>query len=145
MGAARSRRRVSDQLVNSAQRKPSLSAGVRSTDRDAPAKERIMTDYRTRLPPFTEHRVQRDRGSLHVRDVPGRRPFSRGMDSGTSHIYDDLIPHLASAAAERSRFDFLGFGASDIAGGRALQFEQQLGAWKPSWKPWRRQDHPGRP
>ena len=32
----------------------------------------IMTDsQRTDFPAFTEHRVQRDRGSLYVRDFPG--------------------------------------------------------------------------
>jgi haloalkane dehalogenase len=31
-----------------------------------------MTDsQRTDFPAFTEHRVQRDRGSLYVRDFPG--------------------------------------------------------------------------
>jgi pimeloyl-ACP methyl ester carboxylesterase len=67
------------------------------------------------LPPFIEHRVQRDRGSLYVRDFPGDGPafavLHRFPDN--SHIYDDLIPHLASAGRRTVAIDFLGFGASD--------------------------------
>jgi len=34
-----------------------------------------MTDsQKTDFPAFTEHRVQRDRGSLYVRDFPGSGP-----------------------------------------------------------------------
>jgi hypothetical protein len=61
---------------------------------------KIMTDsQRTDFPTFTEHRVQRDRGSLYVRDFPGSGAafvLLHGFPNN-SHIYDDLIPHLASA------------------------------------------------
>jgi pimeloyl-ACP methyl ester carboxylesterase len=43
-----------------------------------------------------------------------------------SHIYDDLIPHLASAERRTISIDFLGFGASDKPDGAHYSFEQQL-------------------
>ena len=70
-----------------------------------------MTDsQRTDFPAFTEHRVPRDRGSL----------------PDNSHIYDDLIPHLASAGRRTVSIDFLGFGASDKLDGAHYSFAQQL-------------------
>ncbi len=44
-----------------------------------------------------------------------------------SHIYDDLIPHLAQAGRRTVSIDFLGFGASDKPEGAHYSFEQQLG------------------
>ena len=88
-----------------------------------------MTDsQRTDFPTFTERRVQRDRGSLYVRDFPGSGPafvLLHGFpDNG--HIYDDLIPHLALAGRRAISIDFLGFGASDKPDGARYSFEQQL-------------------
>ncbi|MFY9640726.1 MAG: hypothetical protein WCD20_07495 [Rhodomicrobium sp.] len=38
-------------------------------------RSKIMTEsQRTDFPAFTEHRVQRDRGSLYIRDFPGSGP-----------------------------------------------------------------------
>ena len=89
-----------------------------------------MTEsQRTDFPGFTERRVQRDRGSLYVRDFPGSgRAFVllHGFPDN-SHIYDDLIPHLASADRRIISIDFLGFGASDKPDGTHYSFEQQLG------------------
>ena len=89
-----------------------------------------MTDSQSAdLPAFTEHRVQRDRGSLYVRDFPGSGPafvLLHGFPDD-SHIYDDLIPHLASAGRRAISIDFLGFGASDKPDGAHYSFEQQLG------------------
>ena len=63
-----------------------------------------MTDsQKTDFPAFTEHRVQRDRGSLYVRDFPGSGPafvLLHGFPDN-SHIYDDLIPHLAATISRR--------------------------------------------
>ena len=88
-----------------------------------------MTDsQRTDLPAFTEHRVQRDRGNLYVRDFPGSGAafvLLHGFPDN-SHIYDDLIPHLASAGRRTISIDFLGFGASDKLDGAHYSFEQQL-------------------
>lgn len=81
------------------------------------------------LPAFTEHRVQRDRGSLYVRDFPGTGPafvVLHGFPDNL-HIYDDLIPHLASAGRRTVAIDFLGFGASDKPEGAHYSFDQQLG------------------
>jgi haloalkane dehalogenase len=89
-----------------------------------------MTDASNHaLPPLIEHRVQRDRGSLSVRDFPGSGPafvLLHGFPDN-SHIYDDLIPHLASAGRRAIALDFLGFGASDKPAGARYSFEQQLG------------------
>src|SRR3974377_302271 len=77
---------------------------------------------------FTEHRVPRDRGSLYVRDFPGSGAafvLLHGFPDN-SHIYDDLIPHLASAGRRTISVDFLGFGASDKPDGAHYSFEQQL-------------------
>ena len=81
------------------------------------------------LPAFTEHRVQRDRGSLYVRDFPGEGPAFAVLHGfpDSSHIYDDLIPHLASAGRRTVAIDFLGFGASDKPEGARYSFAQQLG------------------
>ena len=88
-----------------------------------------MTDsQRTDFPAFTEHRVQRDRGSLYVRDFPGSGAafvLLHGFPDN-SHIYDDLIPHLASAGRRTISIDFLGFWASDKLDGVHYSFEQQL-------------------
>jgi pimeloyl-ACP methyl ester carboxylesterase len=78
-----------------------------------------MTDSQdAAFPTFTEHRVQRDRGSLYVRDFPGSGPAFVVLHGfpDNSHIYDDLIPHLVS----------VGFGASDKPEGAHYSFEQQL-------------------
>jgi pimeloyl-ACP methyl ester carboxylesterase len=68
-----------------------------------------------------------DRGNLYVRDFPGSGVafvLLHGFPDN-SHIYDDLIPHLASAGRRTISIDFLGFGASDKLDG-AHSFEQQL-------------------
>ena len=83
----------------------------------------------TPSPAFTEHRIARDRGSVHVRDFPGNGPafvLLHGFPDN-SHIYDDLIPHLASAGRKIVTIDFLGFGASDKPVGSHYSFAQQLG------------------
>jgi haloalkane dehalogenase len=43
-----------------------------------------------------------------------------------SHIYDDLVPHLAASGRRVVAFDFLGFGASDKRAGATYSFDQQL-------------------
>ena len=89
-----------------------------------------MTDAQTTaLPAFTEHRVQRDRGSLYVRDFPGSGPAFVVLHGfpDNSRIYDNLIPHLASAGRRTVAIDFLGFGASDKPEGAQYSFDQQLG------------------
>ena len=81
------------------------------------------------LPAFTEHRVQHAGGRLYVRDFPGSGPafvLLHGFPDN-SHIYDELIPHLAGAGRRSVAFDFLGFGASDKPEGALYSFEQQLG------------------
>jgi pimeloyl-ACP methyl ester carboxylesterase len=83
----------------------------------------------TTSPAFTEHRIARDRGSVHVRDFPGHGSafvLLHGFPDN-SHIYDDLIPHLASAGRRIVAIDFLGFGASDKPVGSHYSFAQQLG------------------
>jgi pimeloyl-ACP methyl ester carboxylesterase len=82
-----------------------------------------------RVPPCTEHRVQRHGGSLHVRDFAGDGiPYVllHGFPDN-SHIYDDLIAHLASASRRAIAIDFLGFGASDKPDNFRYGFDQQLG------------------
>jgi pimeloyl-ACP methyl ester carboxylesterase len=89
-----------------------------------------MTESPTNaLPAFTEHRVQRDRGSLYVRDFPGSGPAFVVLHGfpDNSHIYDDLIPHLTAAGRRTIAIDFLGFGASDKPDGAHYSFGQQLG------------------
>jgi haloalkane dehalogenase len=97
---------------------------------DQPAEELIMSrTSSSALPPFTEHRVQRDRASLSLRDFPGRGPafvLLHGFPDN-SHIYDDLIPHLVAAGRRAIALDFLGFGASDKPADARYSFEQQLG------------------
>lgn len=88
-----------------------------------------MTDSQdAAFPTFTEHRVQRDRGSLYVRDFPGSGPAFVVLHGfpDNSHIYDDLIPHLVSAGRRTVAIDFLGFGASDKPEGAHYSFGQQL-------------------
>lgn len=81
------------------------------------------------FPAFTEHRIQRDRGSVYVRDFPGNGPAFVVLHGfpDNSHIYDDLIPHLTLAGRRTVTIDFLGFGASDKPDGAQYSFEQQLG------------------
>ena len=81
------------------------------------------------LPAFTEHRVQRDRGNLYVRDFPGSGPAFVVLHGfpDNSHIYDDLIPHLSAAGRRTIAIDFLGFCASDKPDGAHYSFGQQLG------------------
>jgi len=88
-----------------------------------------MTDSATALPAFTEHRVERDRGSLYVRDFPGSGPAFVVLHGfpDNSHIYDDLVPHLVAAGRRAVAIDFLGFGASDKPEGARYSFDQQLG------------------
>jgi haloalkane dehalogenase len=89
-----------------------------------------MTDSpSTAVPAFTAHRVQRDRGSLSVRDFPGSGPAFVVLHGfpDNSHIYDDLIPYLVAAGRRTVAVDFLGFGASDKPEGAQYSFEQQLG------------------
>jgi pimeloyl-ACP methyl ester carboxylesterase len=83
----------------------------------------------TASPIFTEHRIQRDRGSLYVRDFPGNGPAFVVLHGfpDNSRIYDDLIPHLVSAGRRVVAVDFLGFGASEKPDGPHYSFEQQLG------------------
>lgn len=79
--------------------------------------------------PFMKHRVPRDRGSVHVREFPGSGPafvLLHGFPDN-SHIYDDLIPHLALAGRRTVTIDFLGFGSSDKPEGAQYSFTQQLG------------------
>jgi pimeloyl-ACP methyl ester carboxylesterase len=78
---------------------------------------------------MTEHRVPRHRGSIHVRDFPGKGAafvLLHGFPDN-SHIYDDLIPHLVSAGRRTVTIDFLGFGSSDKPEGVEYRFAQQLG------------------
>jgi haloalkane dehalogenase len=91
-------------------------------------KERTMTESLNALPSFTEHRVERDRGSLYVRDFPGSGPAFVVLHGfpDNSHIYDDLIPHLVAAGRRTIAIDFLGFGASDKPEGARYSFDQQL-------------------
>jgi haloalkane dehalogenase len=93
------------------------------------AKERTMSESSNALPAFTEHRVERDRGSLYVRDFPGSGPAFVVLHGfpDNSHIYDDLIPHLVAAGRRTIAIDFLGFGASDKPEGTRYSFDQQLG------------------
>jgi haloalkane dehalogenase len=89
-----------------------------------------MTDSPSSASPaFTEHRVQRDRGGLSVRDFPGGGPAFVVLHGfpDNSHIYDDLIPHLVAAGRRTIAVDFLGFGASDKPEDARYSFEQQLG------------------
>ena len=81
------------------------------------------------FPAFTEHRVQRDRGSVYVRDFPGSGPAFVVLHGfpDNSHIYDDLIPHLVLAGRRTVAIDFLGFGASDKPEGMHYSFPQQFG------------------
>jgi pimeloyl-ACP methyl ester carboxylesterase len=88
-----------------------------------------MSESSYALPAHTEHRVERDRGSLYIRDFPGRGPAFVVLHGfpDNSHIYDDLIPHLVAAGRRTIAIDFLGFGASDKPEGARYSFDQQLG------------------
>jgi len=89
-----------------------------------------MTDSQgVAFPAFTEHRIEHGRGSLYVRDFPGGGPAFVVLHGfpDNSRIYDDLIPHLASAGRRTVAIDFLGFGASDKPEDAHYSFEQQLG------------------
>ncbi len=89
----------------------------------------MTDDTSSGLPTFAEHRVQRDGGSVYVRDFPGNgAPFVllHGFPDN-SHIYDDLIAHLVAGGRRAVAIDFLGFGASDKPDGVRYSFEQQLG------------------
>ena len=81
------------------------------------------------LPPFTVHRVRRERGSLHVRDFAGSGAAFVVLHGfpDNSRIYDELIPHLAAAGRRIVAVDFMGFGDSDKPEGCRYSFEQQLG------------------
>jgi len=81
------------------------------------------------FPSFTELRVQRDRGSLYVRDFSGSGPAFVVLHGfpDNSQIFDELIPHLVSAGRRTIAIDFLGFGASDKPEGAHYSFQQQLG------------------
>ncbi len=113
---------------------------------DGPAEELIMADIpSSALPPYTEHRVQRDGGSLCVRDLAGNGPafvLLHGFPDN-SHIYDELIPHLAAAGRRPIALDFLGFGASDKPTGAHYSFEQQLRPRSSRGCPESRPDHSG--
>lgn len=80
------------------------------------------------LPAFTEHRVQRDGGSVYVRDFPGTGPAFVVLHGfpDDSHIYDLLIPRLVSAGRRVVAVDFLGFGGSDKPAGAQYSFPQQV-------------------
>ncbi|MCB8877939.1 alpha/beta fold hydrolase [Acidisoma silvae] len=88
-----------------------------------------MSESSYALPPFIEHRVERGPGALCVRDFPGNGPAFVVLHGfpDNSHIYDDLIPHLAAAGRRAVAIDFLGFGASDKPEGARYSFDQQLG------------------
>jgi haloalkane dehalogenase len=107
-----------------------LGIAPQSEGFDSPAEELIMTETPSRaLPPYTEHHVPRDGGSLCVRDFAGDGPafvLLHGFPDN-SHIYDELIPHLAAVGRRTIALDFLGFGASDKPAGARYSFEQQLG------------------
>ena len=80
-------------------------------------------------PAFVEHHVQRDQGSLYVRDYQGAAPafvLMHGLPDN-SRIYDDLIPYLTAGGRRVVAFDFLGFGESDKPAGGTYNFQQQLG------------------
>ena len=81
------------------------------------------------FPAFTEHRIQRDQGSVYVRDFAGSGPAFVVLHGfpDSAHIYDDLIPHLVAAGRRTVAMDFLGFGASDKPKGALYSFAQQLG------------------
>jgi pimeloyl-ACP methyl ester carboxylesterase len=76
---------------------------------------------------FTVHNVQRDEGSLHVRDYAGAEPAFVLMHGfpDNSHIYDDLILHLVAGGRRVVAFDFLGFGESEKRAGATYNFKQQ--------------------
>jgi pimeloyl-ACP methyl ester carboxylesterase len=66
-------------------------------------------------PPFVEHHVPREQGSVYAREYKGAGPafvLMHGFPDNL-HIWDDLVPHLLAAGRRVVTFDFLGFGASD--------------------------------
>jgi haloalkane dehalogenase len=89
----------------------------------------MSVDNNLESPPFAEHRIPRDRGSVYVRDFRGSGPafvLLHGFPDN-SQIYDDLIPHLVAAGRRAIAVDFLGFGGSDKPEGAQYSFAQQLG------------------
>jgi pimeloyl-ACP methyl ester carboxylesterase len=106
---------------------------------DHPAKERIMTDAPSNaLPAFTEHRVQRDHGSVYVRDFPGAGPAFVVLHGfpDNAHIYDDLIPLLSSAGRRTIAIDFLGFGGRTSLPMLITASHSSSATWKRSSMPW---------
>jgi pimeloyl-ACP methyl ester carboxylesterase len=105
----------------------------------------IMTDSQgAALPAFTEHRVQHAGGSLYVRDLPGSGPafvLLHGFPDN-SHIYDDLIPHLAAAGRRTIAFDFLGFGAGPAFAQMTYQLFDEMAANTARLSDFRRSDLP---
>lgn len=80
-------------------------------------------------PTYTEHRVARGAGSIHVRDYDGTGPafvLMHGFPDNL-HIYDALVPMLVAGGRRVVTFDFLGFGASDKPAGAGYSFAQQIG------------------
>ena len=64
-----------------------------------------MCEPSNALPAFTEHRVERESGSLYVRDFPGSGPAFVVLHGfpDNSHIYDDLIRIWQRRGVELSR------------------------------------------
>ena len=107
----------------------------------------MTKSQRMDFPAFTEHRVQRDRGSLYIRDFPGSGPafvLLHGFPDN-SHIYDDLIPHLALAGRRTVSIDFLGFGASTNRKARTTALNSSWGSGSGRGGLGAREDHPCRP
>ena len=80
-------------------------------------------------PPFSEHRVPREQGSIYACDYKGAGPafvLMHGFPDNL-HIYDDLVPYLVAGGRRVVAFDFLGFGASEKPSGATYSFKQQLG------------------
>jgi haloalkane dehalogenase len=78
---------------------------------------------------YSEHRVDRNQGSLYVRDYAGEQPafvLMHGFPDNL-HIYDELLPHLLAHGRRVVTFDFLGFGASEKRPGAQYSFAQQVG------------------
>lgn len=89
----------------------------------------FANDGSTASPPFAEHRVSRDGGSLYVRDYAGEGPafvLMHGFPDNL-HIHDDLVPWLVAGGRRVVAFDFLGFGESDKPAGAVYSFAQQVG------------------
>jgi pimeloyl-ACP methyl ester carboxylesterase len=80
-------------------------------------------------PPFIEHHVPREQGSIYARDYGGNGPAFVLMHGFPDNlrIYGDLIPHLVAGGRRVVAFDFQGFGASDKPAAASYSFRQQLG------------------